>query len=257
MQGLCRVPSFWRTYQPTTSTGASSCAWRSRTRPRRTVVRRLASRGATPAPLAAPADNTSCYSASCSVPDCAKVMLIVNFNKCAIQGICWNVFLFYQTSMLRITDLKSEEEIIVNASRQFYHKYDSEGCLVRIETCWDHERWGASISVYLNQTLSPHICDWNNSFSQYRWKIEIKGTTKENMFFFQDRIKDQSVSNKRMRQKPPIHFYRNYLLYLHTRAYKSPRYSRILVFYVVCTISCNDSALWAITRGLCMGGNTH
>ena len=109
----------------------------------------------------------------------------------------------------------------------------------------------------LNQTLSPHICDWNNSFSQYRWKIEIKGTTKENMFFFQDRIKDQSVSNKRMRQKPPIHFYRNYLLYLHTRAYKSPRYSRILVFYVVCTISCNDSALWAITRDLCMGGNTH
>ena len=98
----------------------------------------MARRGATPAPLAAPADNTSCYSASCSVPDCAKVMLIVNFNKSAIQGICLNVFLFYQTSMLRITDLKREEEIIVisyNASRQFYHKYDSEGCLVRIETC--------------------------------------------------------------------------------------------------------------------------
>ena len=105
VQGLCRVPSFWRTYQPTTNTGASSCGWRR--------SRTAARRGATPAPLAAPADNTSCYSASCSVPDCAKVMLIVNFNKSAIQGICLNVFLFYQTSMLRITDLRREEEVIV------------------------------------------------------------------------------------------------------------------------------------------------
>ena len=88
-------------------------------------------------------------------------------------------------------------------------------------------------------------------------KLKSREQQKKICFFFQDRIKDQSVSNKRMRQKPPIHFYRNYLLYLHTRAYKSPRYSRILVFYVVCTISCNDSALWAITRGLCMCGNTY
>ena len=89
-------------------------------------------------------------------------------------------------SNIYVTNNRFEEwgrNYCYNASRQFYHKYDSEGCLVRIETCWDHERWGASISVYLNQTLSPHICDWNNSFSQYRWKIEIKGT-KENMFFF-------------------------------------------------------------------------
>ena len=129
VQGLCRVPSFWRTYQPTTNTGASSCGWRR--------SRTAARRGATPAPLAAPADNTSCYSASCSVPDCAKVMLIVNFNKSAIQGICLNVFLFYQTSMLRITDLRREEEVIVimHLDRQCYHKYDSEGCLVRKETC--------------------------------------------------------------------------------------------------------------------------
>ena len=50
-----------------------------------------------------------------------------------------------------------------------------------------------------------------------------------------------------------------FIYYLHTRVYKSPRYSRILVFYVVfvCTISCNDSALWAIARDLCMGGNTY
>ena len=65
-----------------------------------------------------------------------------------------------------------------------------------------------------------------------------------------------------MHQKPPLHFYRNYLLYLlftHSSIKESailPDTSFLRCMFV-CTISCNDSALWAIARDLCMGGNTH